>query len=153
MIPSFITRASTFAGLVLNGLTPAAFAQIGITADGSGKSISAKLIEASAPSTIACYDFAARNQLYLDVQTRIDAAANALRDLTRRIASKPEQLRDRCNDALKDVRTQEAALKLNLQSVAKATAESWPKVRAIVAQSYVNYVSAVSRVETVVAER
>ncbi|MBS0663227.1 MAG: hypothetical protein JSR48_08165 [Verrucomicrobia bacterium] len=152
MNPPFATRTWIIAGLILISLAPAARAQIGIAADGSGKSISNKLIEASAPSAIECYDFAARNQLYLDVQTRIDSAASSLRELARHLASKPEQLRERVNEALKDARTQEAALKLNLQSVAKATLESWPKVRAVVAQSYVNYVSAVARVETAVAE-
>ncbi len=152
MIPSSTTRAWIAAGLTFVCVASRLFAQIGIAADSSGKSISEHLIEASAPSTIECYDFAGRNQLYLDLQTRIADAAVSLRSLASRLAAKPERLRDRVNTALRDAQVQEAALKLNLDAVAKATFESWPKVRAIVAQSYVNYVSAVTRVETIVAE-
>ena len=128
-------------------------AQLGYAPDPSGrKSVSAILVTASATGAIQSCAYEARSQLNLDIETRIKAASEAIRNMTRQIRVLPLQKRSQLESVRDDVKIQDGARRRTLQAAQKASTKSWPEGRAALAFSYIDYVGAVSRAELIVAQ-
>ena len=130
-----------------------AAAQLGVTASAGGSQpASSALTTASATGTIQACAYEARNQLLFDLESRLKIVETPLDELARKAQALPEPAREKFGAAQNEMKTQKAALKMGMEVAGKATARSWPQVRAALAFSYVDYISAVARLESIVAD-
>ena len=129
-------------------------AQLGVIvrADRTKETASAALTQASATAAIQSCAFEARNQLIFDMDSRLKLATNILLNLSSSARLLPEPAQEKLASALEDIKIQEAALRMGMESVQKATAKAWPRMRATLAFNYMDYVGAVSRAELLVFE-
>gem|GEM_PF-4699648 len=126
-------------------------AQLGLAVGADDRpSASTMLLAASATGTIRVCAFEARNQMLLDMESRIKATAEALSELTRPLPMEKQQA---YQSVLHDVKIQEAALHMAMQAAEKATEKTWPQVRDALAFSYVDFVTVVTRTERIAAGR
>lgn len=145
-------RAAARLALLL-GTATATVAQLGVTAPAGGsQSASSTLTTASATGTIQACAYEARNQLLFDMESRLKIVETPLDELARKAQVLPEPVRDKFGAALGELKTQKAALKMGMEVAGKATAKNWPQVRAALAFSYVDYIGAVTHLESIVAD-
>lgn len=145
-------RAAAVLALLL-GTATATMAQLGVTAlAGGSQSASSALTTASATGTIQACAYEARNQLLFDMESRLKIVETPLDELARKARALPEPVRDKFGAALDEMKTQKVALKMGMEQAGKASAKSWPQVRAALAFSYVDYIGAVTQLESIVAD-
>ena len=147
MLKKLLRRSVVFSALLLSGT--AAFAQLGVVVAASGaNTASSALLLASASAAIKTCGFESRQSVFSDIDSRMKTAAEAIAQLER---DAQRTARGDIKSALKDVRTQEGALKENLESATKATEVEWPTQRELLASSYTVYTGAVARLEAAVS--
>jgi hypothetical protein len=152
MFRKSVVRLSVVAALLLTSAV--AFAQLGVVVTASStRAASSALLLTSASASIKICDFPGRNALLADIDARVKTAGEAIEELERDATSLTGEARDDFKSALKDVKSQESALKQNLHTAKKATEESWPEQRTLLASTYGEYAGAVSRLETAAARR
>lgn len=151
-----IVDSSRLALLVAASLVvaPRVPAQLGVASvSGSDdQPASAALIAASATGTIQACAFEARNQLLFDIESRLKQAEKPLDKLSTKARALPEPAQEKCETAMEQVKTQQAALKIGMDAAAKANAKTWPQIRATLAFSYADYVGAIVRLENLVIQ-
>ncbi|MBI3885759.1 MAG: hypothetical protein HY302_08550 [Opitutae bacterium] len=129
-------------------------AQLGVTVSAGGRNpATASLIVASASESIRACAFEARNQMLFDLETRLKTAKERIEELLSAGKALADEKKGEFESAAHDLRVQEAALRLGMQAAEKSSAADWPRVRAALAFSYVDYVGVVTRLENLVAGR
>jgi hypothetical protein len=130
--------------------TVIAAAQIGLAVTtGTRKSASSSLIVASATEAIRACAYEARNQMLFDLEARLKATSGAMDDLSTEARSRTKETQEHFQSTLQEMKSQERALRLNMQEAAKATQKTWPQAREALAFSYIDYVSVVMRAESI----
>lgn len=145
-----ICAAAALALLLL--ATVNATAQLGLVVTaGTRKPVSSSLIVASATEAIRACAYEARNQMVFDLESRLKAVNEAMDDLATEARSLAKDQQEHYASTVQEMKSQERALRLSMQTAEKATEKTWPQVRAALAFCYIDYVSAVTRAERIVA--
>jgi hypothetical protein len=127
---------------------PPARAQLGVAATaGSSQPVTSSLSSASATGAIQTCAFEARNQLLLDIDSRVKIAESRLGNLSSKARTLPTAAQQEFASALDAIKLQGKALKTSMESAQKATTKTWPEMRVALGFSYSDYVGAVARVE------
>lgn len=92
-----------------------------------------------------------REEMYTQLNSRIDASANAMAALGRRSSQLRGESRAEFAAALKDAQAREKQLRSSLQTSRTASPETWADSRSAVAADYEAYAAAVSRAEAIAA--
>ncbi len=131
-----------------------AFAQLGVVvAASTPKAASSALLLTSASASIKTCDFESRQALLADIDAWLKTAGEAVASLEREARPLAGEARENFQSALRDVKTQEDALKQNLRTAKKSTEDDWPNQRALVASSYTDYAGAIARLEAAASGR
>jgi sensor domain CHASE-containing protein len=146
-------RAAVISAVLL-AATASGVAQLGLAVTaGARQPVSSSLIVASATEAIRACAYEARNQMISDLEARLMATNEAISGLSGGVRSRPKAQQEQFESALKEMKSQEGALRLGMQAAGQATEKTWPQVRAALAFSYIDYVSVVTRAERIGAGR